>query len=125
MKRKFRLVHTQARENVVKAIWEAPDGFEVTLSEPTRNLDQNALFHALCGELEASSLEWGGERPTASQWKALMVSAHSVATGTECELVQGIEGEWVSLRESTATMTKERGSSLIEYVKAFMADQGI
>jgi hypothetical protein len=36
-------------------------------------------------------------------------------------MVPGIEGEFVNLRESTARMSKARGSSLIEYTLAFVA----
>ena len=36
-------------------------------------------------------------------------------------MVPGIEGEFVNLRESTASMTKARSSSLIEYAMAFCA----
>ena len=34
-------------------------------------------------------------------------------------MVPGLEGEFVNLRESTALMSKARGSSLIEYSRAF------
>ena len=37
-------------------------------------------------------------------------------------IVPGLEGEFVNLRESTAAMSKSRGSSLIEYTMAFMAN---
>lgn len=32
-----------------------------------------------------------------------------------------LEGEFVNIRESTALMSKRRGSSLIEYSEAFIA----
>jgi len=42
----FRLVHQAARENAIQAIRQAPDGWMVKVTEPTRNLEQNALLHA-------------------------------------------------------------------------------
>ncbi|MCA3159322.1 MAG: recombination protein NinB, partial [Burkholderiales bacterium] len=42
----FRLVHQAARENAIEAIKQAPDGWVVRVTEPTRNLEQNALLHA-------------------------------------------------------------------------------
>ena len=63
-----------------------------------------------------------GKRRTADEWKVLLVSGHSVATKRGAEIVPGLEGEFVNLRESTASMDKARGSSLIEYTMAFMAN---
>jgi hypothetical protein len=44
-----------------------------------------------------------------------------VATNTPAEIVPGLEGEFINLRESTANMGKKRGSSLIEYSLAWCA----
>jgi hypothetical protein len=109
-----------ARENAVKAVWDAQVGQVVTIADPTRNIDQNAKFHALCGDLSKSGLEWGGKTRSQGEWKVLLVSGHAIATKEGAEVVAGLEGEYVNLRESTALMTKSRGSSLIEYTQAFI-----
>ena len=83
----------------------------------------NAKFHAICGDLARAGVLWMGKPRTAAQWKVLLVSGHAVATKEGAELVHGLEGEMVNLRESTATMTKRRSSSLIEYAQAFAAQQ--
>ena len=90
-----------------------------------RNLDQNAKFHAICHDLSKSGLKWAGKERTTEEWKALLVSGHAVATGRGGEVVPGIEGEFVSIRESTAQMSKARSSSLIEYATAFAVSSGI
>ena len=54
-----------------------------------------------------------------------MVSAHAIATGEPNEMVIGIEGEVVNLRESTAAMSKKRFASLVDYVLAWGAMNGI
>ena len=72
------------------------------------------------GEL-AIKAKWHGEQLTPEQWKMLMVSAHTIATGEPCKLTVGIEGEMVNLRESSATMSIARMASCIEYVKAWAA----
>jgi hypothetical protein len=41
------------------------------------------------------------------------------------EIVPGIEGEFVNIRESTAKMGVKRATSLIEYVLAFCASKGV
>lgn len=119
--RTFCLVHARARAGAIEAVRLAADGNFVLISEPTRTLEQNAKFHAICGELEKSGFKWGGKTRDRLQWKVLLVSGHAVATGHEAEVVEGLEGELINLRESTAAMGKRRGSSLIEYSIAFCA----
>lgn len=124
-KRILRLVNPAVRQRAIDAIWGAPDEAVVTIAEPSRNGEQNAKFHALCGDLAKSGLPWAGKRRTLAEWKVLMVSGHAVATKEGAEIVPGIEGEFVNIRESTALMSKKRGSSLIEYTVAFIAMNGI
>ena len=125
MKQTFILAHDQARRGAWAAIGKAPQGFVVTISEPTRNLDQNAKFHALCSDIAKSGLKHAGKERTAAQWKVLLVSGHAVVTNEGAEVVPGLEGEYVNLRESTASMSKKRGSSLIEYTTAFLANNTV
>ena len=99
--------------------------FSLTIKPETRSLDQNAKFHALCDDAAKSGLTWGGKKRTAAQWKVLFVSGHAVATKEESEMVPGLEAEFVNLRESTALMSKKRGSSLIEYTLAFLHEHGV
>ena len=116
---KFILAHDLARRRAVAAVAEAPEGHVVTVEEPKRTGDMNAKFHAICGDLARAGVPWMGKPRTAIQWKVLLVSGHAIATKESAELVPGLEGEFVNLRESTAAMSKKRGSSLIEYSQAF------
>lgn len=115
------LSHQIARQRAVDAVRSAPAGFAVQIKEPTRNADQNAKFHALCSDIARSGLEWAGKKRTAAQWKVLLVSGHATATKEGSEMVPGLEGEYVNVRESTALMSVKRSSSLIEYTVAFCA----
>lgn len=124
-KRTFRLVHDQARQLAADFCLTAPNGWIATFRDPTRTLEQNAKFHAICDDLEKSGLEWAGKARTAEQWKVLLVSGHAIATKEGAEIVPGLENEFVNLRESTARMSKKRGSSLIEYAVAFCAGHGV
>lgn len=54
-----------------------------------------------------------------------MVSAHKIATGGQAEMVIGLEGEVINLRESTAQMSVKRLASLIEYVQAWAVENGV
>jgi hypothetical protein len=124
-KRTFYLKTEAIRRRCQEAVWDVPDGHKVTISEPTRSLDQNAKFHALVTDIARSGCQWLGKARTADQWKVLLVSGHAVATKEGSEIVPGLEGEFVNIRESTASMTKRRGASLIEYTLAFCAEYGI
>jgi hypothetical protein len=88
--------------------------------ETNRTLEQNALLHELFGQLESGKLEWGGKARTAAEWKVLLISGHSIATGGEAEIVRGLEDELVNIRESSAAMSIKRLNSLIEYTQAFL-----
>ena len=125
MSRLIILAHPEARRRAHAAIDDAPDGYVVKISEPTRNLDQNAKFHAMCGDIAKSGLPWAGKQRTLAQWKVLLVSGHAVATKEGAEMVPGLEGEYVNVRESTALMSKRRSASLIEYTLAFCATNEI
>ena len=89
----------------------------------TRTDRQNRLLHALFGDISKHGPLLGKLR-SPEQTKQILVIAHGIATKEECEIVQ-IEGEVVALRESTAKMTKRRMASLLEYVLAYAATEGI
>ena len=109
----------------IKAETGAGHRLLVTLASANRTSEQNAKFHAMCGDIAKSGLHWAGKPRTLAQWKVLLVSGHAVATKEGAEMVPGLEGEFVNLRESTAQMSKARGSSLIEYSMAFGAEHGV
>ncbi|MGQ3299678.1 recombination protein NinB [Reyranella sp.] len=97
----------------------------VAVPLPKRTLSQNAIFHALCGDIAKSGKEWAGCQRTAKEWKTLLISAHATATGLEADVVIGLEGEMVEIRESSASMSVERSTSLIEYTIAWAVMNGI
>jgi len=124
-KRVFFLNHQEARIRALACVAEAPEGHIVTVKPNGRSLSQNDKFHAQCGELADSGFIYAGKRRNQAEWKVILVSAHAVATKREVEIVTGLEGEVVNLRESTADMSSNRSSSLIEYTEAFIAECGI
>lgn len=125
--RTYRLVSQTDRFYAREAIKAAPDGWVAVVRPPRRSLDQNAKFHALCEDVARSGYEWAGCARTAEEWKVLLITGHAVATGRSVEIVPNIEDERqaVQLRESSARMSKERGSSLIEYTISWAISHGI
>lgn len=124
-KQRFVLANHNVRDKAAWAVKSAPEGWVCTLEEPKRSGDQNGFFHALCSDIARSKYAWAGKPRTAEQWKILLVSGHSIATGEGADMIPGLENEFVNLRESTARMRKSRASSLIEYVLAFCHTNGI
>jgi NinB protein len=118
---KFVMSHDLARRRAIDAVTQAPAGYVVTVKEPSRSLDQNAKFHAMCSEM--NGVPYYGKARNAEDWKTLFVSGHTIATGGLAEVIPGLEGEFVNIRESTARMSKSRSSSLIDYADAFIAQR--
>lgn len=108
-----------SRSNCLMAVREAPDGRVVVISEPTRTSDQNARFHAMVGDFAKAGMQWAGKKRNAQEWKILLISGHTTATKEGSEIVPGLEGEFVSIRESSALMSIKRGCSLIDYTQAY------
>jgi hypothetical protein len=107
-----------ARKAICRYVLAAPDGYVVKVGPESRSDAQNRMLHPLLTDI-SKQCEWMGKKRPMLQWKTIMVSAHSIATGSPAEMVIGIEGEVVNLRESTAAMSKARFSSLMEYVLAW------
>lgn len=96
----------------------------IRITEYKRNLDQNARFHAMLGDI-ARQVQWCGKWLKPEQWKVLLISGHAVATKQQAEIVPGLEGEFVNIRESSAQMSVGRMASLIEYVHSWAAGQDV
>jgi hypothetical protein len=120
----FRLVHPTARQMASRACIQAPDGYVVEIKPRTRSLDQNAKLHALFSDV-ARQATWHGRYLTPDQWKTLFISAHSAATGNGADVVAGLEGEFVNIRESSSSMSVRRMNSLLEYVTAWCAENEV
>lgn len=124
----FRLIHAAARDGATRAVKTAPDGFVCVVRPPNRSLDQNAKAHAMFQDIAKAKPVWNGINMDAEDWKALLIVSHAVATkdGSPYRMVPDLEGSgFVQLRESSARMSKDRASSLIEYITAWATSHGI
>lgn len=121
----FILVTDLVRSNALAAVREALPGRVVTVEEPGRTTPQNKMFHAICGDIARSKYKFIGKPRSAKVWKVLLISAHAAATDEGNEVVPGLEGEFVNIRESTALMSVRRAASLITYTLAFCDTNGI
>lgn len=125
---RYRLITDLVKENAISQIRELPikqgSPFIVEIKEESRTVMQNAKLHALLRDI-AKQLKYDGRKLSIHQWKNLLVSGHAVATNEDTEIIQGIEGELVSIREETSRMSVKRFNSLIEYVYAWATENGV
>ncbi|HQL48915.1 MAG TPA: recombination protein NinB, partial [Holophaga sp.] len=108
-----------ARQNAAKAVMEAPEGFVVTIQEPTRNLTQNSRLWASLTEV-SRQVDWHGNRLTPDEWKDVFSAALK-----RQKVVPGIDGGFVVIGARTSKMSKREFGELLELVYAFGAQHGV
>ena len=119
MKRVFVIAHEQARQNAIRCIAEAPAGFCVTVSEPSRTLEQNALLWKLLQTL-SEQVVWYGVKLSPDDWKDLLT-----ASLRKQRSAPGIDGGFVVFGERTRNYSRADFSELVELVCAFGAQHGV
>lgn len=116
----FRLVHAEARRRAAQACQEAPEGWIVTIKEPTRTLDQNAALWPLLDEISAQ-VDWHGQKLSSEDWKHIFTS-----TLRKLRIMPNLDGTgFVALGQSSKTMTKSEFSDLLELATAFAEEKGV
>jgi hypothetical protein len=116
----FVLVHPQARQRAREAIAQAPDGFVVRISEPTRTLEQNARLWAMLGAVSAQVV-WYGKKLSPEDWKHIFSSSLR-----KLEVVPNLDGNgFVALGLSTSRMSKRELGDLMELIAAFGAERDV
>jgi hypothetical protein len=116
----FRLVHAEARQRAAQAVQSAPAGWIVRITEPTRNLEQNAAMWAMLADV-SEQVVWYGQKLPAEDWKAIFT-----ASLKRSKVVPGIDaGTFVVCGQSTSKMTKADFSDLLEVIQAFGAEHNV
>lgn len=120
----FYLAHDEARRRVAQFAMTGPEGWRVEFRAPKRSDLQSSKMHAMFGDIARQHL-YIGRHLTSTQWKTLFISGHAIATGAGADMVPGLEGEFCNIRESSASMSIKRMSSVIEYTYAYGAQHNI
>ncbi|EFA0001915.1 recombination protein NinB [Escherichia coli] len=123
-RQRYHLINESVRSNALNAVKSAPDKFIIDIRKPTRKLSQNAKFHAMVADI-SRQVQWCGRWLKPEQWKVLLISGHAVATKQEADVLPGLEGECVNIRESSAQMSVKRMASLIEYTTSWAVEKGV
>ena len=119
----FKLVHAEARRRAVAAVSQAPEGWVVSVSEPTRSLDLNSALHARIGELgEALGWKWKGYDVDLEALKRIFMVAYRKMHGRPSRMLPGIDGEPVVIDWRTSAMTQRECSELVDMIDAWAAE---
>lgn len=94
--------------------------------QPTRSLDQNAMFHAICGDI-AKQKTWAGHKLDTEAWKRLLVDAWARAEGKQQgRIVPSLDGNSiVNLGIQTRRLKVMEMSELIEFAQAWCAENDV
>ena len=124
-KRIFRLAHPEARRRAMACVADAPEGYVVTVQEPTRNTSQNAAQWPIL-EAFAEQLQWPVNGAmvslTAEEWKDVLTAAFQ---GETVRLAMGLNGGVVMLGLRTSQMGKRLFSEWLEFLHATAALRGV
>jgi hypothetical protein len=124
-KRYFVLAHANAREGAIHAVKDAPDGYTVVIDEPKRTGAENRLLHAILNDL-AKQATWHGQKLSLEVWKRLCMAAWLRESGEQPMLVPALDGNGFDvIFERTSKLSKKQCASLIDWIFAFGAEQGV
>lgn len=117
----YRLVHAEARRRAIQAVQEAPEGWVVRVTEPTRTLEQNSLQWPYLDAF-SKQIDWpvNGSmvKMTPEEWKDVLTAAFKRET---VRVAMGLDGGVVMLGLRTSKMGKGKFSEWIDFLKATAA----
>jgi hypothetical protein len=121
MGQSFILAHSEARLRALQAVQEAPDGYSVKVDEPRRNLEQNALLHALLTDI-AKRRTWADKTWDAEDWKRFLTAAWCRVHNEQIVMVPALDGHGFEvLYRRTSQLTKRECADLITFIEAWDA----
>lgn len=116
----FQLVHNQARENALRAVKNAPEGYVVEVKPKTRTLEQNSRLWALLTDV-ADQVTWHNRKLTQDEWKNMFTAA---LLGQD--VIPNIDGTgFVAMGRSTSSMNVKEMTDLQTLIEAFGSNNGV
>lgn len=119
----FRLVHEVARARALAAVRAAPAGHVITLEEPKRTLDQNALWWPQLTEISRQALHpVNATRLPPEWWRMVLLDT----LGQEQPRVPSLDGSHdVPIGLSSSKLSKREFSDLIELTYKVGSELGV
>jgi hypothetical protein len=127
MKRTFILQPSPhpARQNCIQNIQNAPNGFIVSVGEPTRTLEMNAAQWPIL-QAFSDQLKWPVNGAMVSmepeEWKDVLTAAFRRET---VRVAMGLDGGMVMLGQRTSKFSKREFSEWLEFLNATAAMRGV
>lgn len=122
---KLILAHDEARRRALSAVADAPAGYVVTVTEPSRSRDQNAAMWPIL-QAFAEQLQWpvngSMTRLSPDEWKDILSAAFK---REGARLAMGLDGGVVMLGLRTSRMGKRQFSEFLEFLHSVAADRGV
>lgn len=118
----------QAHKALLTQIWPhlknhlmAGQRMVIECRQETRSLAENAMLHALLGQI-SREVEWAGKKRDVETWKRLLTAAWCRARGEHVEMLPALDGHGVDIVfRRTSQLTRSECAELIEYVLAWAA----
>lgn len=98
-------------------------GAWVTFKTDKRTVDQNSLLWARLTDVSRQA-EWHGKKREPEEWKDLFTASVLAAEGN-LDIVPGLMGGFVILGLHTSDMTRAEMGSLIDWIYAWGAQNGV
>lgn len=119
MARTFVLGNSHSRQLAAKSVYTAPAGYICKIAEPKRTGEQNDKMWAMLTDISVQKPL--GRRHTPDDWKAIAMNA----CGWECQFIEGLDGRPFPQGFRSSQLTKTQMSTLIEWLYAFGAENGV
>jgi hypothetical protein len=131
-KKTFFLAHPAARRNAAAYCMEAPDGWMVVVSEPTKKRIQEEKYHAMIGEI-AAQVEHIGRKWDLDDMKRLLIDEFADEmrlAGTplhhDGRVIPSFDGRRiVQLGIQSRDFYVKEAAQFIEFLYAFGATRGV
>lgn len=122
----------QQAHTCLLAAWErlkpyliAGHTFEFEIRPARRSTAQNAMLHALIGEIAATK-EWAGKKRDAEVWKRLLTASWLRAKGESVEVLPALDGHGIDIVfRRTSSLTKAECADLLDFVQAWHSEHCI
>jgi len=131
-KRIFRLVHRDARARAAQRCYDAPEGYMVTVQEPTKRRIQEEKYHAMVGDL-SRQCEYAGRKWDAEDSKRILIdefAADMRGAGTplhnESRIIPSQDGlRIIQLNIRSSDFYIKEAAQFIEWLYAWGADRDV
>ena len=116
------LAHHEARRRAMSAVADAPDGYQVRVIEPRRNLPINSALHARLTEISQTRQHFGRSWDV-EVWKRLLTAAWCRATGQSVLMLPALDGQGIDIVfRRTSDLTQAECRDLLSFIEAWQAE---